>query len=399
MAFPILLQKLFQNDGAGTKLKPEIIPITIDGKELDAEGKIELDAPSKEDILEAAAKVTEVEVDPASPAIDTLQTAVAKVESNVGTLESQLAGKYPITGGSITGFFRIDKEDGYTLFNRSPNNGSFIEDYLPDGTLGSRLVLRSQTHSSQPGRFALDANDGTTKVSLIGDPNGSLAWNNQQIVTTGKTNFTVPVTRNITNYGTVNSVLDVKAPGYTTTLVYVSEPVEGSTYGKVVSFGASGVTIIGAGESYKTAIDELATSTAENMYVVSDSNVYLYSNANTYANKKTATFNTSGVFQAPTIQATSDIRKKTDIKQLDNCLDKLDVITPYTYNLEGDETGKRSGVIAQEVLEVLPEAVRLGEDGFYAMDYNGLTALLLGSIKELKAEVKSLKESLNGNNN
>lgn len=193
------------------------------------------------------------------------------------------------------------------------------------------------------------------------------------------------------SYGTVHTVLQAQSGTSTHTIIYVSEPNGTDTYGKVVSFGGSGVTIIGAGESYKAAIDELKASTAENMYVTADSTVYLYSNANTYANKKIATFNTSGVFQAPTIQSTSDIRKKKCISALEDCLDKVDQINPYTYSLDGDDTGFRAGVIAQEVKEVLPEAVRKDEEGFYAMDYHGFTALLLGAIKELKTEVEGLK--------
>lgn len=31
MAFPVLLQKLFGNSGAGPKLRPDILPLTVDG--------------------------------------------------------------------------------------------------------------------------------------------------------------------------------------------------------------------------------------------------------------------------------------------------------------------------------------------------------------------------------
>ncbi len=40
MSLPKLLQKLFGNGGAGDKLKPEIIPITVNGQSPDAEGNI-----------------------------------------------------------------------------------------------------------------------------------------------------------------------------------------------------------------------------------------------------------------------------------------------------------------------------------------------------------------------
>lgn len=41
---------------------------------------------------------------------------------------------------------------------------------------GALLVLRAETFSGAPGLFALVANNGTTKISLEGSPNGSLTW-------------------------------------------------------------------------------------------------------------------------------------------------------------------------------------------------------------------------------
>ena len=65
-------------------------------------------------------------------------------------------------------------------------------------------------------------------------------------------------------------------------------------------------------------------------------------------------------------------------------------------------TGRHVGVIAQEVLKVLPEAVTGGpnsmdgtDDDHYSVAYGNMVALLIESIKELKSEVDSLKEQLN----
>jgi hypothetical protein len=49
------------------------------------------------------------------------------------------------------------------------------------------------------------------------------------------------------------------------------------------------------------------------------------------------------------------------------------------------------GVIAQDVQAVFPLAVREREDGKLAVDYEKLVALAFAAIKELKAEVDSLK--------
>ncbi len=49
------------------------------------------------------------------------------------------------------------------------------------------------------------------------------------------------------------------------------------------------------------------------------------------------------------------------------------------------------GVIAQDVQEVFPEAVRTRSDGSLAVDYAKLSALSFAAIKELRLEIESLK--------
>ena len=54
-----------------------------------------------------------------------------------------------------------------------------------------------------------------------------------------------------------------------------------------------------------------------------------------------------------------------------------------------------TGVIAQEVLEVLPEAVKIVTDsGYYAVAYGNLAGLLIEAIKELKIQLDEVKNKL-----
>jgi len=50
--------------------------------------------------------------------------------------------------------------------------------------------------------------------------------------------------------------------------------------------------------------------------------------------------------------------------------------------------------LLKKVEVVLPEAVNDSEDGTKTVDYNAMIALLIESIKELKAEVDDLKTQL-----
>lgn len=88
------------------------------------------------------------------------------------------------------------------------------------------------------------------------------------------------------------------------------------------------------------------------------------------------------------ITAFSDIRLKSNIKKIDNALDKIMQISGYTY----DMNSKRStGVIAQEVEKILPEVVQDRDDGYKTVAYGNMIGLLVEAIKELKQEIEVLK--------
>ena len=56
--------------------------------------------------------------------------------------------------------------------------------------------------------------------------------------------------------------------------------------------------------------------------------------------------------------------------------------------------GTKMGVIAQEVLEVIPEVVQQDNEGKYSVAYGNMNGLLIEAIKELKAEIEELKSRL-----
>ena len=96
--------------------------------------------------------------------------------------------------------------------------------------------------------------------------------------------------------------------------------------------------------------------------------------------------------------ASSDIRFKDNVIPITNALDKIDKINGYSFEwneLSHKETGKKDvGVIAQEVEEILPEIVETRSNGYKAVDYQKLTALLIQSVKELKQEIDQLKKQI-----
>ena len=93
----------------------------------------------------------------------------------------------------------------------------------------------------------------------------------------------------------------------------------------------------------------------------------------------------------------SDVALKTDIEMIPNALDKIDEVRGVTFTRHNGQ--KSAGIIAQELEKVLPEAVREKElklvDGkkYKTVEYDAIHGLLINCIKELKQEIKELKNA------
>ena len=86
----------------------------------------------------------------------------------------------------------------------------------------------------------------------------------------------------------------------------------------------------------------------------------------------------------------SDIRLKENMVPLENSIDRICRLNGFVYNLIG-ETERNAGVSAQQVQNVLPEAVSEIDDGYLGVDYTQLVPLLIEGIKEHQLEIIALK--------
>jgi hypothetical protein len=90
------------------------------------------------------------------------------------------------------------------------------------------------------------------------------------------------------------------------------------------------------------------------------------------------------IYATGNITAYSDKRAKSDIQKIENALDKIDQLNGYTFTMNDK---RYTGVIAQEVLPVLPEAVTGSEETNYAVAYGNMMGLIIEAIKELKEKI------------
>jgi len=93
---------------------------------------------------------------------------------------------------------------------------------------------------------------------------------------------------------------------------------------------------------------------------------------------------------------TSDRRLKDNITPISDSLAKVLSISGNTFdwNEKTSREGHDVGLIAQEVNEVLPEAVTERDNGYLAVDYQKLVPLLVEAIKELSSKVENLEQQL-----
>tara|TARA_Y100001980_G_C14437762_1_gene224653 strand:- start:52 stop:780 length:729 start_codon:yes stop_codon:yes gene_type:complete len=103
----------------------------------------------------------------------------------------------------------------------------------------------------------------------------------------------------------------------------------------------------------------------------------LSNNGNNLAGNFTATGN---------VTAFSDERLKENVETIEGALEKVTQMRGVMY----DKEGKRgTGVIAQEMQQVMPEVVQDGE--YLSVAYGNIVGVLIEAIKEIKAELEQCK--------
>ena len=162
------------------------------------------------------------------------------------------------------------------------------------------------------------------------------------------------------------------------------------------TLGAIGRTFLGA-----TNIGNAAGSQRKLLGLDNDDNVQMGSlgigtAASGTAGEIRATDNITGYYS-------SDSRLKENIVNIDGALEKVSMLKGVTFDWCEDYIKERggedgyfikkhdTGLIAQDVQQVLPEIVRKKKDGYLGVQYDKMVGLLVEAIKELRTEINELK--------
>jgi hypothetical protein len=100
------------------------------------------------------------------------------------------------------------------------------------------------------------------------------------------------------------------------------------------------------------------------------------------------------IYSSGDITAFSDQRQKTAFEVIKNPLEKIEKVSGYTYEKTDDIGNRRTGVIAQEIKEILPEVVYGTDETSYSVAYGNMAGLFIEAIKALNEKIKILESKL-----
>lgn len=92
--------------------------------------------------------------------------------------------------------------------------------------------------------------------------------------------------------------------------------------------------------------------------------------------------------------STSDERLKDNIESIPDAVSKVNAIRGVSFNWNDNQsvyTGRDIGVVAQEIEAIFPELVSTRENGYKAVKYEKLVAVLIEAVKELSTRVNDLE--------
>ena len=215
-------------------------------------------------------------------------------------------------------------------------------------------------------------------------------------VTTSTGGFSGALTGNVIGNLTGNVTGSINATGV-------------STFSDNVSLGDSNVLNFGEGDDlqiYHNGSNSYIDDGSGTGALIFKSNTYSFRNAADneqiavfnengsvelwYDNSKKIETTTSGVTVTGDVNSTSDINIKKNIQVIDNAIDKVKAISGVTFQWKENEE-LSGGVIAQDVMVLLPELVKEDDNNIKTVNYNGLVGLLIEVVKDQQNQLDELK--------
>jgi hypothetical protein len=254
--------------------------------------------------------------------------------------------------------------------------GYAVSSSVASATAASITALSSSVKAVTD-TFATSASVASATATSISTLSGSVKTVTDalsgRVTTLEGTDISITLTGDVTGTGTITNLANVS---FATTIAANSVALGTDTTGDYVASLVAGTGVTITNNSGEGATPTIAIGQA-------------------VATNSAVTFASVAATGDIVAYSTSDKRHKNNIQLIPNALEKVSKLNGVTWEWNEDvedvtKLSPKTGLIAQEVQEVLPEVVTERENGFLGLDYSKMIGLLVEAIKEQQTQIHSL---------
>ena len=307
-------------------------------------------------------------------------------------------GNYSATFGgtpSSSNLVRFNNAGGQSM-NTASSYKSRLEVFQPNA--GADAFMSFHVSGDYAFYFGLDG--ATNDLSVGGWSMGANKYRVYHSGNVGSQTLTIG-TLSVTNDITANSGIQLKRSGSAGTGISFYDPSYTSWSQYMATPGTSGC---GASGNITAASSAHGVSSWAMRFFAENASGYGFTwetgsttgNPSVIMGLSSSTYNLS---VGGTVTANSDRRIKKNIVTIDNALDKVLKLRGVTFQRTDTEDDKvLMGVVAQEVEEVIPEVVSLGDpddpDSIKSVSYGNMVGVLIEAIKEQQLQIDELRKQI-----
>ena len=316
-----------------------------------------------------------------------ISSSLASINTTVGALSTDYPDLTNIPSGIVS-----------SSVLSSPNQGSVR--LTTNGVAATPVDTGLQTTDSPTFVDLTLTNFASVSASLAALTAGTITINNDadNRVLTANGNSTLNGEANLLFDGSTLTINGTSISEFGATNTDITGLVGGTTAGSLISADEQGHLVVairdndvldsfavvaGAGDYYSdSTFDKL-------LFQVKANGTATIGGDTTISGSLTATGDV-------TAYASSDERLKDNVELIQQPIDKIKQIkgVSFDWNDKSEHTGHDIGVIAQDIEKILPEIVATRDNGFKAVRYEKIVALLIEAVKDQQSQIDELKAKL-----
>jgi len=317
-----------------------------------------------------------------------VSSSLASINTTIGTLSTDYNDLQNIPNGIVSA----------SSIMYSPVQGTFK--LVTNGTQGPSISLGLDTDDSPTFDDLTLTGFSSVSSSLASLVAGTITINNDADtrIITANGDSTLNGEANLTFDGTILTINGTSIRDYSSSDTDITGLINGSNFGTIIEGDENGHIVLGLRGDDSN--DSFAIISGDGDYYSND--VYdkvafrVLSNGSTTMGGNTTISGSLNVTGDIIAFHSSDENLKNNIELISQPIDKIKQIkgVSFDWNEKSENTGHDIGVIAQDIEKVLPELVATRDNGYKAVRYEKIVALLIEAIKDQQSQIDELKSKL-----